>query len=419
VPHNPEPRTQNPFLWDQPFDEAVKFFLDKTKMPRGEFDKLAAGEKSRAFTAAYVYKADELQRVFDGVLAALEKGKTLNDFKKATGDILTKPWHRETVFRTNVLSAYGRGHWEQAQAVKAMRPYARYSAVMDGRTRPRHAVLHGLVYPLDHEFWKTYWPPWDYNCRCAAITLSQGEIDREGLKVRRDLPQGVAPRNNFVSPAQGGDWTPDLGKYTHDLRNNVENSLQALQPKAWQPFENIADITQWAEKSFKSWNKSLVPEEVETLKLYQSSSYRTWNEALRENAVTDEMRPWINALDQALNKTSIDRDIVVFRGFTESDILKKFDRLTGSTIDEKGFCSTTLDKGVSEKFGRWLEDEGLTPILAEIRVPMGTKGAYLEGTRLLQPYEYEILLPRKTKFKVINAWIDDRGSHHLLLEVIE
>lgn len=216
---------KNAFAWDQPFDEAVNFFLAKTAMPRAEFDKLAAAEKVKSFTAAYVYKADELQRVYDACLAALAKGQTLNDFRKATADILTKPWHRETVFRTNVLSAYGAGHWQQAQAAKGSRPYARYSAVMDGRTRPRHAALHGLVYPLDHPFWKLYWPPWDYNCRCAAITLSQGEIDKEGLKVSQDLPQTPGPRNNFASPA-AGDWDPDLSKYAEELREKLQDALR-------------------------------------------------------------------------------------------------------------------------------------------------------------------------------------------------
>lgn len=217
----------NAFAWDQPFDEAVEFFLAKGIMTRGEFNKLAAAEKARAFTAAYVYKADELQRVFDAVQAALEKGTTLRDFVKATEDILTRPWHRETVFRTNVLSSYGAGHWEQAQSIRSLRPYARYSAVMDGRTRPRHAALHGLVYPLDHPFWLTYWPPWDYNCRCEAITLSQWEVDDQGLQVRQgmgsDLP---APAKKFQSPAQGGKWQPDYTKYPPELASQVRRAVE-------------------------------------------------------------------------------------------------------------------------------------------------------------------------------------------------
>src|SRR4030042_1976036 len=122
---------------------------------------------------------------FDGTFGQdLPPFQEAGGFVKATEEILTRPWHRETVFRTNVLSAYGAGHWEQAQEIRSLRPYARYSAVMDGRTRPSHAALHGLIYPLDHPFWRTYWPPWDYNCRCFAVTLSQWEVEQGGLQVR-------------------------------------------------------------------------------------------------------------------------------------------------------------------------------------------------------------------------------------------
>lgn len=213
------------FTFDQPFQEAVDYFLSKGIMTREEFDRLAWSEKVKAFTAAYVYQADELQRVYDAVLAALANGMTYRDFVKVTEQILTRPWHRETVFRTNVLSAYGRGHWDQAQAVKTLRPYARYSAVMDGRTRPRHAALHGLVYPLDHPFWQLYWPPWDYNCRCGAHTLSAGEMAAQGLEVGSEMPP-VAAQNDFISPARGGTWQPDYGKYAPDLAAQVRRQVE-------------------------------------------------------------------------------------------------------------------------------------------------------------------------------------------------
>ena len=214
------PEFQGHFEWGEmpPFAEAVAWFLDKEILTREDFNKLAAEMKGKAFTAARVLAADELQAVYDAVLTAIESGQTLRDFVLATEEILTRPWHRETVFRTNVLSSYGAGHWEQAQEIRALRPYARYSAVMDGRTRPSHAALHGLIYPLDHPFWRTYWPPWDYNCRCFAVTLSQWEVEQGGLQVRQGgtghLPR---PQNDFVSPAAGGRWQPDYGKYAPEL----------------------------------------------------------------------------------------------------------------------------------------------------------------------------------------------------------
>jgi SPP1 gp7 family putative phage head morphogenesis protein len=145
------------------YEDAVQWFLNKGVVSRAEFDALSKVERARAFTAAYIYKADELDAVYEAVSRALTEGLTLRDFVTMTENILERPWHAETVFRTNVLSAYGRGHYESAQSGKGQRPYGEYSAIMDGRTREEHAALNGLVYPLDHPFWTRYWPPWDYN----------------------------------------------------------------------------------------------------------------------------------------------------------------------------------------------------------------------------------------------------------------
>jgi SPP1 gp7 family putative phage head morphogenesis protein len=199
------------------FKEAVNAFLDKKIMSKAAFDALSAEMKVKAFTAAYVHGADELQTVYDSVLKAIATGTTLAQFKKDTEGILTRPWHRETVFRTNVLSAYGKGHYDRAMELKDLRPYGRYSAILDGRTRPSHAALHGLVYPLDHPFWKTYWPPWGYNCRCGVTTLTQEQVDREKLPVRQDMQGLPAPDGKFGSPAAGEDWRPDFGKYDGEI----------------------------------------------------------------------------------------------------------------------------------------------------------------------------------------------------------
>ncbi len=149
--------------FQQQFDLAVNFFLSKQIVTRPEFDKLAAEQKAISFTAARVATADSLQTVYDGVERAIKDGTTLAEFTKEVEGVLTNPWHRETVFRTNVLGAYGRGHWENAQAGKALRPYVRYSAVGDLRTRPWHMELQGLTMHLDDPFVADHWCPWEYN----------------------------------------------------------------------------------------------------------------------------------------------------------------------------------------------------------------------------------------------------------------
>jgi SPP1 gp7 family putative phage head morphogenesis protein len=90
---------------------------------------------------------------------ALEDGTTFADFKKDAKDVFAKrgfgSWRQETIFRTNIQTAYNVGRYKQMSEVADSRPYWMYDAVGDARTRPAHAALDGQVYPADHEFWNT------------------------------------------------------------------------------------------------------------------------------------------------------------------------------------------------------------------------------------------------------------------------
>jgi uncharacterized protein with gpF-like domain len=146
-----------------PFEEAVAYFRRKlgNLLTRQQFDELEAAEKARAFTAARVLAADQLQALYDGLLKVIENGGTLRDFREVAAPILTTPWHLDLVFNQNVSGAYGAGHLAQAMQARELRPYGRY--ITGVNPRPTHKALNGLVYPLDHPFWEEYWPPWDYN----------------------------------------------------------------------------------------------------------------------------------------------------------------------------------------------------------------------------------------------------------------
>lgn len=41
-----------------------------------------------------------------------------------------------------------------------------YKTIGDGRVREAHRVLDGTILEVDHPFWKTYYPPNGWNCRC-------------------------------------------------------------------------------------------------------------------------------------------------------------------------------------------------------------------------------------------------------------
>lgn len=185
-------------------ERAAELFRAKTAMPRYLFDLLDTKMKSRSFTVAYVESVDRIKQIQDVLVDAIREGQSLHQFRKRAIELIdTTPWHLETVFRTNIQSCYGRATWDRAQILRSLRPYGRYSAIMDGRTRPEHAKLHGLVYPIEHPFWRTYWPPIGYNCRCHVQTMTQWELEQAGITPEVAMPN-VHIREDFVSPAIEG-----------------------------------------------------------------------------------------------------------------------------------------------------------------------------------------------------------------------
>lgn len=93
----------------------------------------------------------------------------------------------QTIYRTNLQSAYMAGRHRQAVEQIERAPFAQYLAVRDSRTRPSHAALHGKVFRIDSPEWSVIAPPSSYNCRCRARYMSQDELDARGLKLAEDV----------------------------------------------------------------------------------------------------------------------------------------------------------------------------------------------------------------------------------------
>jgi SPP1 gp7 family putative phage head morphogenesis protein len=75
-----------------------------------------------------------------------------------------------------VASAQMASRWQQIQTNKEVLPLLRYDTAGDERVRLEHQELDNVVRPVDDEFWKTYYPPNGWNCRCDVQQLDSGRI---------------------------------------------------------------------------------------------------------------------------------------------------------------------------------------------------------------------------------------------------
>lgn len=178
--------------------------------------------------------------------------------------------HLETVFRTNARAAYMAGRYKAMLENSDRRPYWRYSAVLDRRTRPRHRSLNGRIFKFNDPIWQVAFPPNGYNCRCDAIPLSEEDMESEGgvlsegtgymetIEVDRGPRGGRIAVTGYRDPQTGelflpdpgfdhppGDWGRDVALArrtqalkTRELRTQVWAQLNRGAPraKAWQGF---------------------------------------------------------------------------------------------------------------------------------------------------------------------------------------
>lgn len=190
-----------------PFQEAMDRFRTRNLVSRDVYDALSDAARRKAFTVAGLASEEllgdahaELQRQIDASREHtfkdpdtgkwVYKGPNLHEFRKhvakrleSAGWTPSNPSHVETIYRTNVRSAYSSGRLaEMTQpAVLAARPYWQIMTVRDSRQRATHRAAHGIVLPADHPFWRTTGlPPWGFNCRCRWVSRSRRWVDKHG-----------------------------------------------------------------------------------------------------------------------------------------------------------------------------------------------------------------------------------------------
>lgn len=214
--------------------EALAYWRSKAPVTAAEYTALNDQARARAFAVSGLARRDQVAAIHKALGRALENGETLAQFKKRLGPLMEqqgwtgkKAWRVENIYRTNMQSAYMAGRYAQMKAAAKGRPYWRYLAVKDSRTRPTHAALNGKVYPHDHKFWADWYPPNGFRCRCTVQSLSAAQVKTRGLEVETRVPgmvETVGP-DGVKMPAR--PLRPDPG-----FHGNVgRNWLQGLSPQ--------------------------------------------------------------------------------------------------------------------------------------------------------------------------------------------
>jgi len=178
----------DPFSELQP-EEAMAWWDAVMVAGAGSYAAAVLEAGRQAFTIAGLENEYLTKAIKDEIAAALSDGMTYQEFYSRVDDMFDRlgitrlnPYHLENVVRTNMMSAYNRGHaaFDNTQEIAAAFPYFQLTGVRDSNTRPEHAKLIGLVISRDNPFAK-YIAPYDYQCRCGRIPLTELAAKRIGI----------------------------------------------------------------------------------------------------------------------------------------------------------------------------------------------------------------------------------------------
>ncbi|WP_321495622.1 phage minor head protein [uncultured Desulfobacter sp.] len=267
-----------------PPKDAYEFWQDKVPMSRKAFNAMAEDARVKAFVVSGMAKGDMLQAMYDSIGTALEAGQPIGSWKADLRTLFDdKGWKQiegfrlDNIFRTNIQTAYMAGRYRQMTNAVKTRPFWRYSAINDRRTRLAHAALHGRVVRADDPFWDKFYPPNGFRCRCTVTSLSAREMARNGVKPETIEPgqpleitmsnhphKGrvvpVMPDNNFQTNPGKSYWQADTGRFRADVRQAVLKDITRACP------DEFCGACEFAETDcFKRLKRHLTPADLEAL----------------------------------------------------------------------------------------------------------------------------------------------------------
>lgn len=136
----------------------------------------------------------------------------------------------DTEYNMAVTGAQMSGKWQNIQAQKHIFPLLQFVAVMDGHTTDLCRHLNGIILPVDHPFWQTWYPPNHWGERATVKQLKSGEVTPDDQIV---YPEKIQEMFKVNLGERGLIFPPDHPYYT-DVPAHVINNATLYMPEAEQ-----------------------------------------------------------------------------------------------------------------------------------------------------------------------------------------
>lgn len=249
-----QPSAQDPAFaaaFRRPFREQVAFFRGKlgNLIPSETWRDVQKAEHDKGFMVAGASKANLLADLAAAVEKAHSEGETLQQFRKRFKEIVARngwtgwtgegtkggeAWRTRVIYQTNLSTSYAAGRLAQLKAGGYELWLYKHS---DSVTHPRpyHVALDGIVRPADDPFWRSYYAPNGWGCKCRVL--------------------GV--RGPATARLLGGDPSKPLPNFTGETNPKTGEKMGIDEGWGYMPGGTVADTVRAAARQTVQWDYRL------------------------------------------------------------------------------------------------------------------------------------------------------------------
>jgi len=191
-----------------------------------DYNKLAHLE-----TNVYQFSGAKNYQQLRDLTSAVKDSATFQEFKNKALTILDEyqgSWLK-TEYNAAVAGSQMASKWVDFERSASLQgndeALLEYRTMEDARVREEHALLDGITRPVDDSFWKTYYPPNGWNCRCTVIQLTDGKKTPDKKMEYPDIPKMFQ-----VNLGQEGLVFPKGSPYFIGLPKEIEAKINTLIP---------------------------------------------------------------------------------------------------------------------------------------------------------------------------------------------
>lgn len=251
---------------DLPFKEQIDFFRDKVSVPTQAWTDIYASAHDQAFMVAGAANADLLNDLRSTVDRVVADGMDFREFRRNFRDIAARHgwaynggegWRANVIYETNLYQSYNAGRDAQMRDpdVTSQRPWKIYRHSGAENPRPEHLSWDGKVLRHDDPWWDTHTPQNGWGCKCKVFTLSDRDLERQGLTPSESpdvetvervigkssgnprtvtVPKGIDPGFEY---RPGRRWHPDIDRYPEPVaRELVGRNMRTGVFERWHNF---------------------------------------------------------------------------------------------------------------------------------------------------------------------------------------